>query len=52
MTKRMLAHLKEQGYAKVSLSVQKANRALRMYEALGFETVADKGEELIMARRL
>jgi ribosomal protein S18 acetylase RimI-like enzyme len=52
LMKRMLALLKEQGYSKVSLSVQKANRALRMYEALGFETVADKGEELIMARRL
>ena len=34
--------------SQVSLSVQKANYAARMYEKLGFETVEDKEEEYIM----
>ena len=42
----------EQGYPQVSLSVQKANYAARMYKKLGFETVEDKEEEYIMVRRL
>ena len=44
--------LKQQGYPQVSLSVQKANYAARMYEKLGFEIVEDKEEEYIMVHRL
>ena len=36
------------GFRRVSLSVQKMNYALRMYEKAGFRTVADRGEEEIM----
>ena len=36
----------------LSLSVQKANYAARMYEKLGFEIVEDKEEEYIMVHRL
>jgi len=44
----ILRRLKADGYKKVSLSVQKKNYALKMYEKLGFKTYADKDDELIM----
>lgn len=37
---------------RVSLSVQKANYALRMYRKAGFSVVADHGDELLMVCRL
>ena len=49
---RMLDLLRDKGYRQVSLSVQKANYALRMYRKVGFETVADRGEEILMVCRL
>ena len=49
---RMLDLLRRDGYSKVSLSVQKANYALRMYEKAGFKTVADRGEEVLMVCEL
>ena len=49
---RMLELLRREGYRRVSLSVQKANYALRMYRKVGFETVADRGEEILMVCRL
>jgi ribosomal protein S18 acetylase RimI-like enzyme len=49
---RMLELLRKKGYAQVSLSVQKANYALRMYKKAGFEQVADRGEEVLMVCRL
>lgn len=48
---RMLAQLRHDGYAQVSLSVQKANFALRMYEKAGFKIVEDRGEEVLMVWR-
>ncbi len=48
----MLTLLKEQGYKQVSLSVQKANYAVRMYRKLGFEIAEENTEEYIMVRRL
>ena len=47
LMQQMLTALKQQGYPQVSLSVQKANYAARMYEKLGFEIVEDKEEEYI-----
>ena len=44
----MLALLRQDGYRQVSLSVQKANYALRMYQRAGFEIFADRGEEVLM----
>ena len=44
----MLDVLRKQGYKKASLAVQKANFAVRMYEAVGFETVYENDEEFIM----
>lgn len=49
---RMLDLLRQKGYRQVSLSVQKANYALRMYRKVGFETVTDRGEEVLMVCRL
>ena len=48
LMKEMLKLLKENGYSAVSLSVQKANYACRMYEALGFRDIAENEEERIM----
>ena len=42
------AALKEKGYKKASLAVQKANYAVRMYEKVGFKTVGENAEEYIM----
>ncbi len=48
MMKEMLALLKEKGYKRASLAVQKANYAVRMYEHVGFKTVDENDEEYIM----
>ena len=48
----MQEKLKADGYQGVSLSVQKANYALRMYRKVGFVPVADHGDELLMLCRL
>ena len=45
---KMLEHLKARGYSKVSLAVQKANYAARMYRKTGFKTVSENEEEYIM----
>ena len=52
MMRKMLALLKAQGYKKASLAVQKANYAVRMYEAVGFKTVDENSEEYIMVCEL
>ena len=44
----MLAKLREEGFARASLAVQKANVAERMYEKVGFHTVSENEEEYIM----
>ena len=52
MMKRMLALLKERGYKKASLSVQKENYACELYRDLGFETFRETQEEYIMIKYL
>ena len=52
LMKEMLLLLKTQGFKKVSLAVQKANYAVRMYEKVGFHTVDENDEEYIMACEL
>ncbi len=52
LMKAMLALLKEKGYKKASLAVQKANYAVRMYEKVGFMTVDENDEEYIMVCEL
>lgn len=49
---QMMDLLRKEKYAQVSLSVQKENYALRMYEKAGFRIVEDRGEEVLMVARL
>ena len=44
----MLDLLRQKGYKKASLSVQKINYAARMYTKLGFRTIGENEEEYIM----
>ncbi len=48
LMKKMLEHLKNQGFKKASLAVQKSNYAVRMYEKVGFRKVDENNEEYIM----
>lgn len=46
----LLLLLQENGYLRVSLSVQKENPALRLYERAGFRILEEKGTEYLMLR--
>ena len=48
LMQRMLCELKQRGYEKASLSVQKANYAVQMYLNVGFEILNEHEEEYIM----
>ena len=48
LMKQMLFYLQQKGYHQVSLSVQKANYACKMYLKLGFEIVKINQEDYIM----
>ena len=48
LMKLMLLHLKDYGFERASLSVQKANYAVRMYENVGFKVIDENMEEYIM----
>ncbi|MCI5716771.1 MAG: GNAT family N-acetyltransferase [Alistipes sp.] len=43
--------LRRKGYAAVSLSVQRANPAVRLYERAGFTVAQANGEELVMVKK-
>ena len=49
LLRRMILLLRQSGYKRVSLSVQKANYAARMYLNAGFKVVNENLEEYIMA---
>ena len=48
LMRNMLGYLKQSGYFWASLSVQKANYAVNMYQNLGFEVFAENDGEYIM----
>ncbi|MBU5361915.1 GNAT family N-acetyltransferase [Enterococcus raffinosus] len=52
LMKAMIRRLNREGYSKTSLAVQKDNYALNMYLKVGFEIVAENGEEYIMVCQL
>ena len=52
MMKEILVLLKSHGYRQVSLSVQKANYAAKLYLKVGFEIVKENEEEYIMVNYL
>lgn len=48
LMRQMLLLLRDKDYEKVSLSVQKANYAVKMYSAVGFRVLDEREEEYIM----
>ena len=52
LLRKMLQLLKRDGYPQVSLSVQKANYAFRLYLKAGFEVLKETEEEYLMVCRL
>lgn len=48
----LLETLRENGYDRVSLSVDKTNYAMRMYRKLGFETIAGREHDYLMIKPL
>lgn len=48
LLRQMLDLLKADGYKSVSLSVQKANYAMKMYRKAGFQLISQDAEEAIM----
>lgn len=49
LMEKMLDTLRESGYKKCSLAVQKENYAVKMYKKVGFEIIGENEEEYIMA---
>lgn len=52
LMRRMLKLLKEEGYKRASLAVQKANYARNMYLNVGFKIIDENEEEYIMVHNL
>ena len=52
LLRQMMDLLRQEGYAHVSLSVQKENYALHMYQKEGFMIVEDRGDEVVLRARL
>ena len=48
----LLDAIKKKGYRNVSLSVDKANHAVRMYRKLGFETIDERAHDYLMIKQL
>ena len=49
LMREMLCLLRQEGYKRASLAVQKANDAVKLYQRVGFEIVDENTEEYIMA---
>ena len=52
LMEEMLDVLWNQGYKRASLSVQKANYAVKMYQKTGFKVISENDEEFIMVSEL
>ncbi len=52
MMKKMISILKESGYEKASLSVQKSNYAVKLYRTVGFEIAVENDDDYIMVKYL
>jgi len=48
LMKSMLQLLKDKGYKRTSLAVQKDNYAVKMYQKVGFEIIKETDEEYVM----
>lgn len=49
---KMIDYLKRKGYSQASLSVQKANYAVKLYKKVGFQVIRDENEEYVMRLQL
>jgi ribosomal protein S18 acetylase RimI-like enzyme len=49
---KMLDYLKQAGYSKASLAVQKTNYALKVYQKVGFQIIDENEEEYVMIHYL
>jgi len=49
---KMIDHLRENGYAQTSLSVQKENYAVKLYKKLGFEIIDEHNDDYLMLLKL
>ncbi len=52
LMKALMVELKHKGYARLSLSVDKLNRAVGFYIKLGFETVKEQETDFLMIKYL
>ena len=52
LMKKMISYLVEKDYNHTSLSVQKENYAVRMYQKLGFEIIGESNEDYLMLLKL
>ena len=52
LMKKMISYLVEKDYNQTSLSVQKENYAVRMYQKLGFEIIGENNEDYLMLLKL
>lgn len=52
LMKKMIEELRQRGYEKTSLSVQKTNAAVKLYKNVGYEIVGENEEEYIMVCNL
>lgn len=48
LLRELISILKSKGYARISLSVQKDNYAVKMYQKVGFTILKEVDEEYIM----
>jgi ribosomal protein S18 acetylase RimI-like enzyme len=48
----MIGDLKEKGYKQASLSVQKENYVVNMYQKLGFVTIKETKDDYVMLLKL
>jgi ribosomal protein S18 acetylase RimI-like enzyme len=52
LLKKLFERLAEKGYKQTSLSVQKDNPALHLYQRMGYTTISENDEDYIMVRDL
>lgn len=52
LMKALMAELKQKGYERISLSVDKLNRAVDFYKKLGFKVIKEKDTDYLMIKYL
>lgn len=52
MIEKLFDRLRSAGFEKISLSVDKRNRAVNLYERIGFEIISEEGTAFTMLKKL